>query len=44
MYFKVLRRVSAYLRTVRYEWEENGKPVFGPAFPATLLEWERAHD
>lgn len=44
-----LRRVSAYFRTVRYEWpgvDDCGKSVtyFCPAFVATLQEWERAHD
>lgn len=44
-----LARVSALARTVRYEWpgvDDCGKSVtyFGPAFSATLQEWDRAHD
>lgn len=38
----VLRRVSVMYRTVRYE-SADGK-YFGKAFPATVLEWERAVD
>lgn len=41
----VLRRVSVYFRTVRYEVNYGDGVVFcGPAFPATLQEWERARD
>lgn len=40
-----LRRVSAYFRTVRYEVKSvRGFITYGPTFPATVQEWERAVD
>lgn len=41
----VLRRVSSYHRTVRYERSYGGgRVMYEPAFVATLQEWARARD
>lgn len=40
-----LKRVSVYFRTVRYELTPRyGPTIYGPTFPATVQEWERAVD
>lgn len=39
-----LHKVSWLQRLVRYEWHEGSRLCIGPAFTATLQEWERALD